>query len=183
MMKIIKPVIKYCYFVLSGLLAFFLVLLFYGSITFPYLVDKSGASALQFQMNYSLVDLYFLFNLLILLPIIRYYLPRLYSSKSVAFETYKDKAMKLHHQDIQNNHKGHSWTPDHVTSNPWEYSASQTQSYGDVSTWGFNIFKNSVINILVILVGILFLIPIIIRRGKQTSKATKSTVKSPSSKD
>ncbi len=52
----------------------------------------------------------------------------LYSRNGERFETYKHRALAMHHQDISDNHVKHRWTTKGVVVNPWEYTTGTTQS-------------------------------------------------------
>lgn len=67
--------------------------------------------------GFSWWDWYFLVNLVLILPIVRVFMRHAYRQDSVEFETYKDKALRLHHEDAQANHKNRAWSANGVTAN------------------------------------------------------------------
>ncbi|EHO48262.1 hypothetical protein [Lentilactobacillus kisonensis] len=152
-MKIINVLIEYLKYVLSGIVPLLIVYLYDNGMRISYSYVTTNVSHLHITLNLTMIDLYFLMNCLIVIPLVRYSHSHLYRKDKVEFETYKDKALRLHHSDIQSNHKERTWSPNGVTSNPWEFMYSQTQSYKNISDSSFNYFKNLMINLTIILFG------------------------------
>lgn len=144
--------------VISGGIALMLVYLYDGGIRLPYFESKSGWAMLQMTVHLSWLDGYLLVNLLITLPIIRLVYSRVFSKAPVKFETYKDRALKLHHADAQANHRHRKWSANGVTANPWEYTHATTQSYEGLSDSLFNLVKNLFLNGIMLFLGPFFLL-------------------------
>lgn len=141
-MKAIRILVKYFYGVISGSFALILVYLYDGGIRLPYFETKSGLAIFQMTFNLGIIDFYFLVNLLLVLPLIRMVSLYSYNKKPIKLETYKDRALKLHHSDAQANHKDRAWSANGVTVNPWEYMNASTQSYEGISDSFFNCVKH-----------------------------------------
>lgn len=144
--------------VMSGGIALGWVYLYDGGIRLPYFESKSGWAMLQMTVHLSWLDGYLLVNLLITLPIIRLVYSWVFSKAPVKFETYKDRALKLHHADAQANHHNRKWSANGVTTNPWEYTHATTQSYEGLSDSLFNLFKNLLLNGVMLFWGPVFLL-------------------------
>lgn len=156
-MKRVLLSLKYGYYVISGAIALYLVYLYDGAVRLPYFESGSGWGILRMALDFKALDVYFLFNLLVMLPIIRIYFAQVSNDKTAQFETYKDRALRLHHSDAQANHKNRDWSANGVTANPWEYMHASTQSYQGVTDWLFKLAKGFFLNLLLLLFGPLFL--------------------------
>lgn len=65
---------------------------------------------------------------LICYPVLRNKYQSLYSKNSGQFESYKHRALTLHHGDKRNSHVKRRWTTNGVDVNPLEYATRGTQS-------------------------------------------------------
>ncbi|MCP9369289.1 hypothetical protein [Lentilactobacillus kefiri] len=154
----VKPIVstlKCLWYWLTGGIALLLIYFYDGAISIP---EISKTSDYHLVWRLSSLDWYFLVCLIMILPIARAQMKKLYQKDSTEFETYKDKALRLHHSDAQANHKGRSWSANGVTANPWEYQYSQTQSYKGAADFAYTVVKNLILNILIIIFGPIFLI-------------------------
>lgn len=163
-LRVAAYMLKYVWYLLAGGVALLLIYFYDGGLALKY-IYATGHS--RWTVNLSMLDWYYLFNLCLILPFVRGVMKRAYRKDSVEFETYKDKALRLHHSDAQANHKGRSWSANGVTVNPWEYQYSQTQSYKGAADFSFNVAKNLFLNILIIIFGPLFLVYVVIRKFRQ----------------
>lgn len=166
-MKAIRILVKYFYGVISGSFALIPVYLYDGGIRLPYFETKSGLAIFQMTFNLGIIDFYFLVNLLLVLPLIRMVSLYSYNKKPIKLETYKDKALKLHHSDAQANHKDRAWSANGVTVNPWEYMNASTQSYEGISDSFFNCVKHFFVNVLMLLFGPIFLVYFLTKNRKK----------------
>lgn len=166
-MKTSKQLLRYCWALLGGFVALLLIYLYDGAVKLP---DWYARGSFRMVFNLSPWDWYFLLETILVVPIVRMLMTSIYSQKSVEFETYKDKALRLHHADVQANHKHHDWSANGVRANPLEFRYSQTQSYKGASDFGFSIFKNLVLNLIVIVSGPIWLIYALVRRTKHTKR-------------
>lgn len=162
-MKTVRHLLNYWWSLLGGLVALLLIYFYDGALQFP---DWSTKGSLGLAFNLSAWDWYFLLDMLLILPVVRMLMRQAFSQESVEFETYKDKALRLHHADVSANHKNRDWSPNGVTVNPWEFRYSQTQSYKGVADFSFNIFKNLCLNLVIVIFGPLWLIYALIKRSK-----------------
>lgn len=146
-MKTVKVIIEYLKGILSGSMPLLVVYLYDGALRLSYLYTTINPAKMTVKLNLSPLDWYFFADYVITIPLVRHWYSHIYRDDKVEFETYKDKALKMHHSDIQANHKNRAWSANGVTSNPWEFMYSQTQSYKGVSDSAFNYFKNFVLNL------------------------------------
>jgi len=65
-------------------------------------------------------------------PALRNKYQSLYSKNGERFETYKHRALTLHHQDKGNSHVNRRWTTKGEVVNPWEYTTGDTQSTDEI---------------------------------------------------
>ncbi|MCT4487899.1 hypothetical protein [Levilactobacillus parabrevis] len=65
-------------------------------------------------------------------PALRSKYKSLYSKSGEHFETYKHRALTMHHQDKGNSHVNRRWTAKGEIVNPWEYTTGDTQSTDEV---------------------------------------------------
>lgn len=165
-MKTVKYFLSYCWSLVAGGIALLLIYFYDGALILP---DWYTKGSLRMVFGFSWCDWYFLVNLVLILPIVRVFMRHAYRQDSVEFETYKDKALRLHHEDAQANHKNRAWSANGVTANPWEYQYSQTQSYKSASDFGFNITKNLLLNILTIAFGPILLVYELIKNRQTKS--------------
>jgi len=56
----------------------------------------------------------------------------MYSKNGEHFESYKHRAMTMHHQDMSDSHVNRRWTTNGVSANPWEYTVGETQSTDEI---------------------------------------------------
>ncbi|KRK68879.1 hypothetical protein FC79_GL002318 [Lentilactobacillus buchneri DSM 20057] len=162
-LKIVRHFLNYGWSLLGGLVALLLIYFYDGALQLP---EWSTKGSLRLAFNLSAWDWYFLLDMLLILPVVRILMRQAFSQESVEFETYKDKALRLHHADVQANHKNRAWSANGVTVNPWEFRYTQTQSYKGAADFGFNIFKNLCLNLLIVLFGPLWLIYALIKRSR-----------------
>ena len=135
----IKKISKLLGYFIVGLLSL-LIILFY----------RKGFSLYPWNYNFKLYDLYFGINLF-LLPAFRLTHPSWFKTKSDQIITYKQRALEAHHRDIAQSHTNRKWTVNGVSANPWEYTMSETSTYGNVAGWGYNLLKNLFISLLFII--------------------------------
>lgn len=162
-MQIVRHFLNYGWSLLGGLVALLLIYFYDGALQFP---EWSTKGSLRLAFNLSAWDWYFLLDMLLILPVVRILMRQAFSRESVEFETYKDKALRLHHADVQANHKNRAWSANGVTVNSWEFRYTQTQAYKGAADFGFNIFKNLCLNLLIVLFGPLWLIYALIKHSK-----------------
>ncbi|WP_283680368.1 hypothetical protein [Lentilactobacillus sp. Marseille-Q4993] len=144
MKRIIKFVAKYMLYIIGAAIALFLVTWFTGDL---------NTSVLNIDVN--LRSIYLVINCL-MLPLFRMMVPSWYASDPKQFESYKDRAMNLHYEDMNQNHKDRIWTANGTRINPWEYTQDTTQTYQHASDFAYTFCRNLLINILFIWLSPLF---------------------------
>ncbi|TPR51664.1 hypothetical protein [Apilactobacillus micheneri] len=160
-----KTIFNYIGTIIWGLFSLITIFYFNETIQVNSSTTAMGQSALSFEMVYNYWDYYFIFSLLILLPYVVHQIPILYKKHVSKIDTYKDRAMKLHNQDLNQNHTNRVWSVSgsHM-NNPYNYSFSSTQSYGDLSGSLLNLFQKYLVNIIVIIFAPIFITFIIFRK-------------------
>ncbi|QEA31609.1 hypothetical protein [Secundilactobacillus malefermentans] len=91
-------------------------------------------------------------------PILRKRFAVLFSKDDAGMESYKNKALKLHQQDISNNHKHRQWTSDGVVVNPWAFQYLGTQTTDEIVNPIFVFFEHLWISFLLIILGPIFIV-------------------------
>ncbi|AQW20689.1 hypothetical protein PL11_001540 [Lentilactobacillus curieae] len=138
-------VARYIFYLVGAVIALGLVMLFQGTLTFePFKVIVSG-SVVYFIINTFLIPIYRILN------------PKKINPDETRFESYKDRAMNLHHQDRQMQHRNNQWSANGVTANQWEYSWDTTQSYSGLADMGYRWGVGLLINALFILFSPVFI--------------------------
>ncbi|BAN06108.1 hypothetical protein [Levilactobacillus brevis] len=69
---------------------------------------------------------------LVCYPILRKTYRRLYQQNNQEMASYKKRSLDLQHQDMANSHQGYRWSPNGVSTNPWEYNLANTQSTDEI---------------------------------------------------
>ncbi|TPR39117.1 hypothetical protein DY037_01480 [Apilactobacillus micheneri] len=146
---------------------FSLVTIFYFNETIQ--INSSttamGQSSLSFKMTYNYWDYYFIFSMLFLLPYVIHQFPILYKKHISKVNTYKDRAMRLHNQDLNQNHNNRVWSVNGSRmNNPYGYSFAETQSYGELSGSLLNFLQRYLVNIVVIIFAPIFIVFIIVKK-------------------
>jgi len=63
---------------------------------------------------------------------LRKHYDNLYTTNAQDMESYKNRALRLHQNDIANHHKNNRWTPNGVIENPWLFSTGTTQTTNEI---------------------------------------------------
>lgn len=167
----LKIIINYLKIIVQGIIAFFTVLYFNGTIQIYIYNNSMGNNHFVFNLSYRYLDIYLLISYLIFFPYLLFLYPKVFKKYVKNIGTYKDKAMYMHHQDIISNHKKYKWSPNGVSSNPYEYIFSQTASYDDISTDLLYFLQKYFISIIYILFSpFICIIYLIIKFIKNYSK-------------
>lgn len=133
------------YFIV-GLLSL-LIILFY----------RKDFSLYPWNYNFQLYDLYFGVNLF-LLPAFRLTHPSWFKARNDQIITYKQRALEAHHRDMAQSHTNRKWSVNGVSANPWEYTMSETSTYGNAAGWGYSLGKSLLISLLFIIFSPVFYI-------------------------
>ncbi|WP_259609885.1 hypothetical protein [Lactiplantibacillus plantarum] len=118
---------------------------------------KKSFSLYPFKYDFMASDLYF-FSTLLILPFFRLHYNAWFKSDNSQIVTYKQKALDIHHQDKSQHHRDRKWSTNGVSANPWEYTMSETATYGNAAGWGYSLFKSLVMSVLFVLFAPIFFI-------------------------
>lgn len=140
----IKTLIKLLGYFTVGVLSL-LIILFY----------RKGFSLYPWNYAFKLYDLYFGVNLF-LLPAFRVIHSSWFKAKNDQIITYKQRALEAHHRDMAQSHTNRKWSVNGVSANPWEYTMSETSTYGHAAGWAYNLVKSIFISLLFIIFSPIF---------------------------
>ncbi|WAD03131.1 hypothetical protein ORR04_13450 (plasmid) [Levilactobacillus brevis] len=143
----LKKIFKILGYFCVGVVALIIILFF----------TKKGFSLYPFKYDFMASDLYF-FTTLLILPFFRIHHNSWFKSDNSQIVTYKQKALDIHHQDRSQHHRGRRWSANGVSANPWEYTMSETATYGNAAGWGYSLFKSLVMSVLFVLFAPVFFI-------------------------
>lgn len=86
-------------------------------------------------------------------PALRWHFSGLFRSNDASMESYKNRALRLHQDDMASHHRRGRWTVSGVSANPWAYGAGTTQTTDEIVNPLFILCEHLWATLLLILFG------------------------------